>query len=156
MKDIDLGKLNKIFFTQHKVVLAYAFGSFVRGKFGSLSDLDIAVLFSKDIDPKDYFRKEFFLSLEIEKITGVEADIINLAKPISPLLKHNAIFNGRLIFARDKKIRFSEEFSVRKEFEDTIFLRKNQSNLMVKRIKDGTFGKAGIASQYLKKYVSAS
>lgn len=155
MKNVDLTKLNEEFFTRHKVVLAYVFGSFVRGKFGPLSDLDIAILFSKDIGPKDYLHKEAFLGLEIEKMTGVEVDIINLAKPISPLLKHNAVFNGQLIFAKDKRTRFLMESAARKEFEDTKILRNRQHKFMIKRIKTGAFGKAGLASQYLKKYVSA-
>lgn len=155
MKNINLTKLNKDFFVRHKVALAYVFGSFVRGKLGPLSDLDFGILFSKDIDPTDYPHKESLLGLEIEKIISVKADIINLAKPISPLLKHNAVFSGRLIFAVDKKIRFSVESAIRKEFEDTKILRSRQYGFMLRRIRAGVFGKAGLTSQYMKKYVSS-
>lgn len=154
MKNIDLTKLNKDFFVRHKVALAYVFGSFVRGKLGPLSDLDFGILFSKDIKPKDYPHKEALFGLEIEKIISVKADIINLAKPISPLLRHNAVFSGRSIFTTDKKIRFSIENAARKEFEDTKILRSRQYGFMLKRVKAGVFGKAGLTSQYMKKYVS--
>ena len=155
MKNIDLTGLNKDLFTRHKVVLAYVFGSFANGKFGPLSDLDIAVLFSKYVDSKDYLHKESLLRLEIGKMIGAEADIINLNKSIPPLLRHNAIFSGRLIFAINNKIRFSAENAARREFEDTKILRNRQYGFMLKRVKAGVFGKAGLTSQYLKKYVSS-
>ena len=155
MKNIDLTGLNKDFFTRHKVALAYVFGSFANGKFGPLSDLDIAILFSKYVSSKDYLHKESLLRSEIEKMIGAEADIINLNKSISPLLRHDAIFSGRLIFAKNKAVRFFAENAARREFEDTRILRNRQYGLMIRRIKTGVFGKAGLVSQYLKKYVSA-
>lgn len=148
--------LEKIF-KKEGVILAYLFGSAVREKTGPLSDIDIAVLFSSKIKKGDYFDKELHLATMIGRLFKIDrVDIINLETAESPLLKHEAVFGGSLIFAKDKKVRLGIENQIMKEYEDTKHLRETQNEIMRRQIKEGTFGKPIFLpySKYLEKYVS--
>lgn len=137
-------KLNKIF-KDSDVVLAYVFGSYARGKVTPLSDFDVAILFSKDVKPKDYFDRELKISGEIGSIMKIDrVDVINLAIIRNPLLKHNAIFEGKAIFVKDKDVRFITEKIIRQEYEDTVHLRETSYRILNRQIKEGTFGTAPI------------
>lgn len=149
-------KLNKIF-KENQVALAYLFGSAARGKTTLLSDIDIAVLFSEKVKEEDYFNKALHLAHEIGNVFEVDrVDVINLKTTASPLLKHNAVFKGKLIFGKDRKKQFELESGIMKEYEDTEHLRAVQSYYLHKRIKEGTFSRGRLIhkSKYLEKYVS--
>jgi len=61
------------------VVLAYLFGSEAKGLSHQESDIDIAVLFDKKADPKDYLRKEGALIGYFSEIfPKKEINIVNL------------------------------------------------------------------------------
>lgn len=139
------------------VVLAYLFGSAAREKMGPLSDIDIAVLFSDKVKKDDYFDKALHLATEIGRLFKINrVDIINLKTTRSPLLRHEAVFSGRLIFAKDKETQFQIESQIMKEYEDTKHLREVQNKIMSRQIKEGTFGKPLISvySKNFQKYVT--
>lgn len=149
-------KLNKIF-KENQVALAYLFGSAASGKMTPLSDVDVAVLFSDKVKEKDYFDKILRLAHEIGNIFEIDrVDVINLKTNASPLLKHNAVFKGKLIFGKNRKKQFELESGIMKEYEDTEHLRAVQSYYLHKHIKEGVFGKGRLIhkSKYLEKYVS--
>lgn len=149
-------KLNKIF-KENQVALAYLFGSAARGKLTPLSDIDIAVLFSDKVKEEDYFNKALRLAHEIGNVFEIDrVDVINLKTATSPLLKHNAVFKGKLIFGKDRKKQFELESGIMKEYEDTEHLRAVQSYYLHKHIKEGAFGKGRLSpkqEKYLYKYV---
>jgi len=150
-------KLNKIF-KENQVELAYLFGSAAMGKMTPLSDIDIAVLFSDKVKEEDYFNKALRLAHEIGNVFEIDrVDVINLKTATSPLLKHNAVFKGKLIFGKDREKQFELESGIMKEYEDTEHLRAVQSYYLHKRIKEGTFGKGRLIhkSKYLEKYVTS-
>lgn len=147
-------QLNEIL-EENGVQLAYIFGSFAKDKFGPLSDLDIAVFFSREIFSNKYLKKESKIAFKAGKIFKInKVDIINLATVNNPLLKYNAVFGGKPILIKNKKVRFDLEKEVMQEYEDTKYLRETQFRLMIKRIKEGTFAKAGIKSKYLDKILN--
>lgn len=149
-------KLDKIF-KENQVKLAYLFGSAARGKTTLLSDIDIAVLFSEKVKEEDYFNKALRLAHEIGNVFEVDrVDVINLKTAASPLLKHNAVFKGKLIFGKDRKKQFELESGIMKEYEDTEHLRAVQSYYLHKHIKEGAFGKGRLSprqEKYLYKHV---
>ncbi|MBU3965324.1 nucleotidyltransferase domain-containing protein [Patescibacteria group bacterium] len=149
-------QLNEIF-KENQVVLAYLFGSAARGKTTALSDIDIAVVFSDKAREKDYFKKELHLAHKIGNVFKIDrVDIVNLKTVKSPLLKHNAVFKGKLIFGKYGKKQFELESGIMKEYEDTKHLRAVQDYYLYKHIKAGTFGKGKLIqkSKYLEKYVA--
>src|SRR3989344_4750085 len=142
MKNIDLTGLNKDFFTRHKVMLAYVFGSFAYGTVTPLSDLDIAVVFDKKAPDKEHFDRRLRLSYEIGKLTEMDrVDVVDLEAVRNPLLKHDAALEGKVLFSKNKE--FQREFELRtlQEYEDTKYLRETQYAIMRRHIKKGTFGK---------------
>ena len=153
----DNKKLNEIF-KENQVALAYLFGSAASGKLTPLSDIDIAVLFSGEVEENNYFGKVLNLAHEIGNVFEIDrVDVINLGTVTSPLLKHNAVFKGKLIFGKNRKKQFELESGIMKEYEDTKYLRAVQSYYLHKHIKEGTFGKGRLIhkSKYLEKYGSS-
>ncbi len=149
-------KLNKIF-KENQVALAYLFGSAARGKMTPLSDIDVAVLFSDKVKEEEYFDKALRLAHEIGNVFEIDrVDVINLKTATSPLLKHNAVFKGKLIYGKDRKKQFELESGIMKEYEDTEHLRAVQSYYLHKHIKEGAFGMGRLIhkSKYLEKYVA--
>lgn len=150
-------KLNKVF-EENDVVLAYLFGSAARGQLTILSDIDIAILFSDKVLKNDYFDKELHLTSEIGRIFKIEqVDIINLKTVRNPLLKHRAVFRGKPIFVKDKKLQFAIEREILQEYEDTKYLRRVAYEIMRRQLKEGIFGKPLISPNYskrLSKYVN--
>lgn len=149
-------KLNKIF-KENQVALAYLFGSAARGKMTPLSDIDIAVVFSDEVKEDNYFDKALNLAHKTRNVFEIDkVDVINLETVTSPLLKHNAVFGGKLIFGKDRGLQFEIESGIMKEYEDTKHLRAVQNYYLHKHIKEGSFGKGKLVhkSKYLEKYVS--
>ena len=104
--------------------------------------MDIAVLFSKEVSEKEYFDRELKLSSQIGSFFKINrVDIINLGTVNSPLLKHNAVFRGKIIFGEDSRNRFELEKRIMQEYEDTKHLRETQYYYLEKHIKEGVFGK---------------
>lgn len=135
-------QLNKIF-EDNGVVLAYIFGSFARGTVSPLSDFDVAILFSKEVDITEYFDRELKIAGEIGRVMKIDrVDVINLATVRNPLLKYNAVFEGKTIFVKDPNIRFITEQITRQEYEDTEYLRETSYKILNSHIKEGTFGTA--------------
>ncbi len=147
-------KLNKIF-KENQVELAYLFGSAARGKMTPLSDIDIAVLFLDKVKEEEYFNKALRLASEIRNVFEIDrVDVINLKTNTSPLLKHNAVFKGKLIYGKDRKKQFELESGIMKEYEDTEHLRAVQSYYLHKHIKEGARGRLSPKQEkYLHKHV---
>jgi len=58
-------KLNEFFSCKEHVVLAYLFGSTVRGEANCLSDIDIAVLFDNALTKKEAFDLQLKLIVDL-------------------------------------------------------------------------------------------
>jgi predicted nucleotidyltransferase len=95
--------------------LAYLFGSAARGKMGPLSDVDIAVLFSKKVKKEKYFDKQLNLASEIDKALKIYKTEVICLNEAPPLLKHRAVFFGIPIFISNSKLKREFEFKVLQE-----------------------------------------
>lgn len=154
---IDKEKINKLekLLKDSGVVLAYIFGSYARETAGPMSDLDVAIIFSDAIPQNEYFKRELKIAGDAESALGIKkVDIVNLATVTSPLLKHEAVFHGKLIFTGDRKLKFATESFIMKESEDTKHLREAQFDLMKRRLTEGRFASARLRSKYMEKYVT--
>jgi predicted nucleotidyltransferase len=95
---------------QPDVVAAYVFGSVAQGRARPQSDVDIAVLLSADLDEETRFDRRLRLGWEVERLIGRQTDLVVL-NDAPPLLQHQVLKHGRLIFERDRAARV--EFEVR-------------------------------------------
>lgn len=91
--------LNDYFKNRHDIVFAYLFGSFASGCENKLSDVDIAVYFSRDVLSSD-IKRYLDMKIELEELLKREIDLVvlNTAKP---LLKSRILNNRIKIISRD-------------------------------------------------------
>lgn len=142
MTDADKKKIAEIL-ERHGVVAGYLFGSASRGKMGPHSDIDIGVLFEKDVPSDQNYVRRMKLSSEIsDKLSVPEADVIDLKTARGPLIKYNAIFGGELILDKNPDSRFALERAVVRAYEDSRPLRRIRSLVMREELQKGTFGKS--------------
>ncbi|MBI2050879.1 MAG: nucleotidyltransferase domain-containing protein [Parcubacteria group bacterium] len=132
-------------FEKRKVALAYLFGSRARGNVGPLSDVDIAVVFSKKVPKDKQFDLELSMMSDIGSVFKIDrVDVVNLETCKSPLLKHRAVFYAKPLYVTDEEQRFMIEQKIRREYEDTNHIRETQYQIMRRHLVHKTFGKPEI------------
>jgi uncharacterized protein len=101
--------------TQQSVCFAYLFGGLARGRQTPLSDVDIAVYFSEDVDIKN--TKIKLLEQLTEILRTDEIDLVALNKaPLS--LKMNILKNNKLLVDKyPKKRHIHQSLTMRKYFD---------------------------------------
>lgn len=128
-------------FEKHNVVLAYLYGSQVRGNASPLSDVDIAVLFRRDLDASERFRS--LLDLMSDLATIFQRDDVNVLDldESAPLLNNNVRLYGRVIFCSDEKAHADFMLHALQQYVDTEPMRREQNYYLREKIKRGLFGR---------------
>ncbi|MCJ7667837.1 MAG: nucleotidyltransferase domain-containing protein [Anaerolineae bacterium] len=121
----------EIFEAETQVLVAYLFGSKARGVKTSQSDNDIAILLSEL--PENLL--DFYLNL-IDKLSKVIGDAVDLVvlNTAAPLLKHQVIKHGRVIYCRDEKSRVEFESGAEKEYMDFKIYRERYDEAVIREI----------------------
>lgn len=133
--------LSAFFKKRDEVLLAYLFGSVAEDKQNKLSDLDIAVLVERDklgkLDEQPFGYQVSAMTdlISLLKTNDVDLVILNYA---TPLLSHEVIKYGEVIFCRDEEMRIQFEVRTLQQYIDTKPLRDIQHEYLVRRIKSGT------------------
>lgn len=134
-------KLSAIF-RKHHIATAYLFGSTVHGYTRPDSDVDIAVQFVNTLPQRKHHAELERLRVELNDEYDRPIDLINLDTiENNPLLRHNAVFSGKILYMSNSQQRFTLERSIMREYEDTQHLRQVQSKLLRERLRTKTFGK---------------
>lgn len=132
----------KNIFISKDVILSYLFGSYIKGNFSKLSDIDIAVLLKREIDCENYLKIKLDLSVKLSEILRdlkTEIDIVILNES-SITLKYQVIKYGEVIYKLDEKTRVNFETTVVDYYLDTKPLRDESFKYLLKRIEDGRIG----------------
>ena len=124
-------RLMKVFGDESLVVVAYLFGSKSRGVETSESDIDIAILLSEP--PENML--DFYLNLidKLSKILGDSIDLIVL-NTAPPLLRHQVIKYGKIIYSRDWRARVEFEARAEKEYMDFNRSRERYDESLLKEV----------------------
>jgi len=131
-------ELTEYFSSKDSVILAYLFGSTVRGDAGRLSDVDIGVLLDEKIPKKDRFDLELKLMGEITiliKKNKIDLIILNEA-PL--LLAYNIIKSG-IILKSDETDRVKFETKILSMYMDERYYIKRHTEETLKRIAEVGF-----------------
>ena len=107
--------LEILFNKENKVSVAYLFGSYAKGNQTTKSDIDIAVLLSEV--PQKMLKYYLHLVDELSQALGNEVDLIIL-NTAPPLLKHQTIKHGKVVYCRDEKARIEFEARAQDEYLD--------------------------------------
>ncbi len=132
----------KNIFISKGVILSYLFGSYIKGNFSKLSDIDIAVLLKKETDCENYLKIKLDLSVKLFEILRdlkTEIDIVILNES-SITLKYQVIKYGEVIYKLDEKTRVNFETTVVDYYLDTKPIRDESFKYLLKRIEDGRIG----------------
>lgn len=130
--------LENVFKRHPEVAAAWLFGSQVTEKAGPMSDVDIALLFKKDVAPdRDLFRLESVITNEVEEALKTEIDVVNLGRS-KLVFQHNVLRTGRLLYEGDPKTRVTFTTRVISDFCDfepkLRFMEKLQTKARIKRL----------------------
>ncbi|WP_461207152.1 type VII toxin-antitoxin system MntA family adenylyltransferase antitoxin [Clostridium sp. DL1XJH146] len=107
----------------YDIKLIYIFGSYAKGNNNSNSDLDIAILLDRDFNPLDKLSliSEF---TSIFKRDDIDLVILNSANPV---LRHQVIKHGKIVYVEDENIKVNFEVRVLKEYMDMEPFRRVQT-----------------------------
>jgi len=127
-----LREIRPMFDGEEHVVVAYLFGSTAKGTAGKLSDVDVAVLTSKDHPPTlDY---QLYLMDKLAGIFGREVDVVILNEA-SPLLRYEVIKRGKLLYSRDELTRIAFEERTIDEYLDMDRIEKEYLKCLLQSVK---------------------
>lgn len=105
------------------LVCAYLFGSEARGEAGAESDVDLAVLFTKE-PPPSLDGLGLDIAADLEHALGRNVDLVVLNRA-SPDLVHRVLRDGILIHEKDHAERVRFEVKSRSEYFDVLpYLRE--------------------------------
>lgn len=99
------------------IVAIYIFGSVATAKNRSRSDIDVAIMVRGQVKGMERVQLETSLS----NFSGKDVDLIIFGEA-TPLLQHQILKYGCLIYERDPKERMRQEIVARREYLDTTFL----------------------------------
>ncbi len=131
-------ELTEYFSSKDSVILAYLFGSTVRGDTGRLSDVDIGVLLDEKLSKKDRFDLELKIISEIAtliKKNKIDLIVLNEA-PL--LLAHNVIKDGIILKSTEtERVKF--ETKILSMYMDEKYYIKRHTEETLKRIARAGF-----------------
>lgn len=117
VSDIVVEKISRYFAQKEDVVAVYLFGSTVKNKERTESDLDLAVLFKEETEPYERFEAKLQIANELEEDVKTKIDIVDL-RSADLFFIHQVMKNKKILFERDTYGRVSFEVEYRKRFFD--------------------------------------
>ena len=99
---------------QKNIVALYIFGSTITGRNRRGSDVDLAVMVWEDITEECRVTWETLLS----KLVRADVDLVVFSRSL-PLLQHQILKYGRLVYERDSSERIRQEVFSRSEYLDS-------------------------------------
>ncbi len=101
------------------IAAVYLFGSHATGRQRKRSDLDLGVLFNKDIDGF----KRVDLETELSNLLGKDVDLIDMGKS-GPFLRHQVYKYGKKIYLDGTDFPFQFRAASIRDYLDTNHLRR--------------------------------
>jgi predicted nucleotidyltransferase len=126
-----LEALRKILKSEKKISVAYLFGSHAKKMNTPMSDIDVAILLSET--PKKLLEYHLYLVNKLSEILGNNLDLIIL-NTAPPMLKHQIIKYGKIIYSRDEQERVIFEAKAESEYLDFSRALRRYDEYLIKQI----------------------
>jgi len=125
-----------------KIIALYLFGSYASGRPTSLSDIDLAVLFDRAVQPECFLPEKLRLMGDLSIILGTDSIDLIVLNQAPPGLGYRVIKEGKLLFARDETKNQLVEFKVRvlDRYFDFLPVQRMMSEGLARRLEEGRFG----------------
>jgi len=121
------------------VEVAYLFGSVARNDASPISDIDIGVLFSESLSPRQKHLNALAL---ISDLIGIyhknNVEVVDLQQA-SPALRYNAINQGKVIFNIKETRRTQFEVHALNSYLSTKPLRDQYNQQLIQEVRKGLF-----------------
>lgn len=140
-KDL-LDKLKEFFENLKFIDFALIFGSYAKGKTLPISDIDLAIHTSTNLELLEIGE----LVAQLEKLTQKEVDlvILNELYKKDPPLAYNIVNDGVLIFCKNQEKFINFKTNCLIYFFDHQPLYEMMNKALIKRIKENKFGKRNV------------
>jgi len=116
---------------EKRVLVAYLFGSHAKKTHTAKSDIDIAVFLSET--PEKLLEYYLHLMNKLSEISGNEVDLIILNSS-PPLLKHQVIKHGKVLYSRSEEARVTFEARAQSEYLDFSRALERYNECLMKQI----------------------
>jgi predicted nucleotidyltransferase len=129
--------VGKYFASRPEIEIGYLFGSYGEHRERPLSDIDVAILFRRDVPPEQHFSLRLAIMKDlftILKTSEVDLVILNQA---DICLAHNVISTSELLFERDALTRIEFEVGITGRYLDSQYLRRDQEEIFLRQIREG-------------------
>ena len=136
----------KDYLREHGVVLAYLFGSVARGEEGPLSDVDVAVLFGRELSRGEAWNAMLRLGSGASYALGREADVVVL-EIAPPTLRFAVIDEGVVLLKEDEDQRVEFEVRAISEYLDTQHIRDIRRPYLYEYLRGGGVGAGARSSR---------
>jgi uncharacterized protein len=114
MQDTEILDMTPIFRRKKRIAAVYLFGSTATGRQRRGSDLDLAIIAKSKITGRERIKMETDLSSRFRR----DVDLVVFGQA-APLLLHQVLKYGRLIYENDPAERVRQEVRARAEYLDT-------------------------------------
>jgi predicted nucleotidyltransferase len=140
MKEGIINGIKNYLCSRDEAIAGYIFGSYSSGKVRPKSDIDIAVLLSDTVDGKDYGQIKLSIINDLIELLPFDRIDVVVLNVVSPLLSHEIIKKGMLLFSKDEAKRINYTANATIHYLDTIYLRRVQDRILHEKIRSGSFG----------------
>ncbi len=117
-KDSTVKELRTYLNLQDKILIAYLFGSLVKGKARATSDVDIAIVFD-DLSLIERFDRKLAIANDLEELLHTKVDVVDLDSA-DPFFIHQVMIYKELIYEKDIHRRVEFEVAKRRIYFDMI------------------------------------
>nr|MDO8081214.1 nucleotidyltransferase domain-containing protein [Candidatus Freyarchaeota archaeon] len=122
---------------REEVIVAYLYGSTVKGYAGEKSDIDIGLVLRRKFEPDALYPARLAGEIEKKPSVGREVDL-RILNNQSPRFVYQVIKEGKVVFCRDEEERVEFETSITKEYLDFKPFYEEYDKVRRKRILTST------------------
>lgn len=121
----NIERIKEFLSQESSVLIAYLFGSRLKGTANKKSDWDIGIYFTQEsLDSNPWH--DFIIGAKLSLMLKSEVEVITLNKPSFPLLGFEIIGRGKLLVSKDEDLRLDLENRLSRNYYDwNYFFKRN-------------------------------